>query len=123
MGNAGNAPTSNVPYIGGKGLGTMGPISGLQSLGKTGPPVDGLGGVVVSSAAEQTSVIVSEWPAGIADLRSNFSRFGTITSCDADAASGSARVTFEAARSANHAVDMMNGMAVGDKTLHVSLGF
>jgi hypothetical protein len=119
MGAASNGGAAQGGYMTSTGLGAMSGMSNLPGLGNTGA-VDAL--AVGSGTAEQTSVIVSEWPAG-ADLRNSFARFGTITSCESDTASGSARVTYDMGRSANTAVEMMNGMSVGDKTLHVSLGF
>jgi hypothetical protein len=98
------------------GLG-LGGLSGLGSMpANSAAAVDPLGG-------EHASVVVTDWPGGTAELRQAFSRFGTITFCEADGATGGTRVTFDGARSAKHAVDMMNGLAVGDKKLHVALGF
>ena len=112
-------------YMGGSG--TMGALGGLPSLPGLGsmPQTngDGLATALGSGSGEQSSVLISEWPGGTAELRQAFSRFGTITFCEADAGSGSARVTFDGSMTASHAVDMMNGLAVGDKKLHVSLGY
>jgi len=119
MGGGTNGAATQGGYMTSNGLGAMSGIANLSALSNTGA-VDAL--AVGSGTAEQTSVIVQEWPAGV-DLRNSFARFGTITSCESDAASGSARVTYDMGRSANSAVEMMNGMSVGDKTLHVSLGF
>lgn len=127
-GPMGSVPTSGSAY---NGLG-LPALSGLGSMasgtnGSSGG-ADALGDVRLSGGAtplagEQSSVVISEWPGGQQELRQAFSRFGTITFCETDSGSGSARVTFDAGRSATTAVDMMNGIAVGDKKLHVSLSY
>jgi len=108
----------------GNGLGLGG------GLGLSMPAANGAGGIdaLVGGAAvggavgEQSgAVLVNEWPGSTSDLQQMFSRFGTITFCDADATSGSARVVFDSTLAASHAVEMMNGYAIGEKKLLVSL--
>jgi hypothetical protein len=78
---------------------------------------------------------VSDLPSSFtgAELRQTFAQFGNITFCEMDtpennspngnstggAQSNSGRIAFDSAMSAMRAVNMMDGLSVGDKLLHV----
>lgn len=103
---------------------------GLPSLGGLGQmPLDsavGLGGLGAlpsangAVAAAGSTILIQEWPGQAPDLRQAFAQFGQITFCELDTSTTSARISFDAAVSASHAVDVMHGLAVGEKKLHVS---
>ena len=116
-----SAPTSGAYAMGG----TKNGLSLGGGLGLSMPAANGAGGIDAlvggSAGTEQAGVLIAEWPGSTSDLKQMFSRFGNITFADVEATTGSARVVFDSAISANHAVEVMNGYALGDKKLIVSV--
>lgn len=104
------------------GMGSNGSISDLGDCGIL--QLGGLGGPTPSSSPAtpaSLTILVQELPSNFSnqDLQSAFAQFGPMTFCEMKEGTNSGRVGFESAVSAVNAIRTMNGLAVGEKKLHV----